>query len=147
MNIVFSANGLVITDESLGSGTGSYSTFLRLQDNAQHSDGIEAGFNTDANSETLVGGIPSDIKASFTDSLQLSAIPVVNIGGVDYLQFGLDIAQSQDLLKLVEFKLYQVSATTGGSVSSQAALGSPQFDMDVGPNGDQSVDLPENGNG
>src|SRR4051794_39843718 len=113
MAIVFSANGLVITSESLGSGTGNYSTFLRLDDTGQSADnhgpnaGVEVGFNTDAGSETLISGLPSDVVNTFTSAVKLSDIPVVNLGGVDYLQFGLDVNQAQNVIALADFKLYQ----------------------------------------
>ena len=142
--VVFDDNGLIVTQEQIGSGTGNYSTFLRVHDVGQTSDNVELGFNTDASSETVIGPNPSDMLDTFTHALKLSDIPVVTINGVEYLQFGLDTNEAQNLISVTEFKIYQAAT---GTVSSQAALGTAQFDMDGGPHGNQTINLTDYGSG
>jgi hypothetical protein len=90
-------------------GTGVIDPFLRIQ-----APGNEGGYNTDANPEY-------DAKSgTWTHALQLSAIPVVNIGGVNYLQFLLDINQNtggttNNLLSLNQIQLFQSAADVGNA--------------------------------
>jgi hypothetical protein len=90
-------------------GTGVIDPFLRIQ-----APGNEGGYNTDANPEY-------DAKSgTWTHALQLSAIPVVNIGGVNYLQFLLDINQNtggtdNNLLSLNQIQIFQSAGDVGNS--------------------------------
>jgi len=82
-------------------GTGVIDSFLRVQSN-----GNEQGYNTSL-------GTPFDDKGgSFTRALLLSEVPTVNLGGVDYYQFLLDINQTNasGLLSLNQIQLFTSSA-------------------------------------
>ena len=85
-------------------GTGVIDSFLRVQ--ASGSQNSEDGYNTS-------NGTPFDDKGgSFTRALDLSEVPIVNIGGTLYRQFLLDINQTKDnpLLSLNQIEILQ-SAT------------------------------------
>ena len=69
--------------DTQSTGTGVIDSFLRVQAN-----GSEQGYNTSA-------GTPMDtVGGNFTRSLQLSEVPVVNLGGTNYREFLLDVNQS-----------------------------------------------------
>ncbi|MFC3324453.1 beta strand repeat-containing protein [Mesorhizobium cantuariense] len=68
---------------TVGSGTGNYDSFLRLQ-----ATNVEAGFNTDENGNVL------DNKASFTHSLQYGDLVPITVDGVEYIEFRLDLNES-----------------------------------------------------
>lgn len=80
-------------------GTGVIDSFLRIQQT-----GSEAGYNTSL-------GTPLDDKGGgFTRALTLGEVPIVNIGGVDYYQFLLDINQltagDNELLSLNQIQIF-----------------------------------------
>src|SRR3989338_1858801 len=65
-----------------GSGTGNIDPFVRIQEN-----GSEKGYNTD-------GTLEFDTKpGTWTHSLLLSSVPIVNIVGTAYYEFLLDAAE------------------------------------------------------
>ncbi|RWF46031.1 MAG: hypothetical protein EOS46_19120 [Mesorhizobium sp.] len=78
-------SGVLLEATTEGSGTGNYDSFLRLQ-----ATGIEEGFNTDQNGNVL------DNKASFTHDLQYSSMQSIKVGGVDYIEFRLDLNESNN---------------------------------------------------
>ncbi|WP_436169378.1 hypothetical protein, partial [Bosea sp. LjRoot9] len=92
-------DGAILEATSVGSGTGNYDSFLRLQAN-----GTEEGFNTDQ------GGNVLDNKSSFTDSLKFGGIATVTIGGIEYIEFRLDLNESDSggnpQISLNDFKVY-----------------------------------------
>lgn len=93
-------------------GTGVIDSFLRVQQN-----GSEQGYNTS-------NGTPLDDKAgNFTRALLTSEIPTVTIGGVDYLQFLLDVNQSNpSLVSLNQIQIFQSSSDpTGFSLTDATA--------------------------
>jgi len=111
-------------------GTGVIDSFLRI-----HQTGEERGFNTN-------NGTPlDDVPGNFTRALDLSEIPIVNIGGIDYRQFLLDINQTgaNPLLSLNQIQIFQsptdptsfilneASATSDAIISG---LGTEVFRMD-----------------
>ena len=73
-----------VPDTTVTVGTGNINSFLRVQEN-----GVESGFNTDA-TKVL------NNKDSFTDSLRLSAVPLLDIGGTLYREFLLDINEASN---------------------------------------------------
>lgn len=106
-------------------GTGVIQPFVRIQAN-----GSEQGYNTDA------VPVPFDGKPGlWTHSLLLSAVPVVNVGGTDYLQFLLDINQvgSQDnhYLTMNAFQIY-LGATGAQDTTTVSELGTLIYDMGAG---------------
>jgi hypothetical protein len=94
-------NFIVTQIDPQSTGTGVIDSFLRVQSN-----GNEQGYNTSL-------GTPFDDKGgSFTRALLLSEVPIVNLGGVDYYQFLLDVNQvnSSGLLSLNQIQLFTSSA-------------------------------------
>ena len=107
-------------------GTGVIDPFLRIQAN-----GTEVGFNTDASNPA-----PDAKQGSWTHSIQVSDIPVVNIGGVNYRQFLLDINENNNAnldqyLSLDTIQLFYASSPTLNSLSALNAS-TKIFDMGAG---------------
>ncbi|MER9303027.1 hypothetical protein NKJ06_22520 [Mesorhizobium sp. M0293] len=84
---------------TVGSGTGNYDSFLRLQ-----ATNVEEGFNTDENGNVL------DNKASFTHSLQYGDLVPIIVDGVEYIEFRLDLNESNNAtsgeITLTDLKVY-----------------------------------------
>lgn len=104
-------------------GTGVIDPFLRLQ-----AAGAEQGYNTDA----VTPQVPFDDKAGiWTHALQLSNIPTVTIGGVQYRQFLLDINEDSggpasdphERLNLNQIQFFQSTADLGAGVPLVAGTG------------------------
>jgi len=113
-------NDAIFMEAGLAStGTGVIQSFVRLQAN-----GTEAGYNTD-------GALEFDTKSgSFTHSLLLSDVPVVNMGGTDYLEFGLDINENvNSYISLDQIEIYL--AATGSQTSYPTGWGTPIWQLDA----------------
>ncbi len=110
-----------VPDQS--TGTGVIDPFVRLSTN----DNCEQGYGTSGRA------VPFDENNSpnFTRNLLLSEVPVINIGGTNYLQFLLDINQTGDnpLISLDQIKIYQ-SNTPDINSTNLADLGTQVFDLD-----------------
>ncbi|HZY84692.1 MAG TPA: SdrD B-like domain-containing protein [Gemmataceae bacterium] len=111
-------------------GNGVVHAFLRIQ---SHGDTVEQGYNTDARA------VQFDQKKdlTFTRSLLASDVPQVNVGGVAYSEFMLNINQNQSspLLSLDELRLYVGNAPnlanydpTAHTLGGQSAV----YDMGAG---------------
>src|SRR5262249_54037721 len=95
-------------------GTGNIDPFLRLQAN---NTPVEQGYNTSL-------GTPLDDQppVNFTHALQLSAVPIVNINGVDYREFLLDANQSGNgPIPLNQVQIFQSGADLGTGGNLQPA--------------------------
>jgi len=136
-------NGAQFTQTSQQpAGTGFIDPFVRIQRSGQ-STGFEHGYNTDGQEEfdtKEFGG------HNWTHSIQVGDVGSVLIGGVEYLQFWLDInepnaqgSQQKNLLDLVELEVYVANA---GNLTGYPNLGTKIYDLDgpadnqVGLNGD-----------
>jgi hypothetical protein len=129
-------------------GTGVINSFLRVQINPASGDpGIEQGYNSDYRD------VQFDEKTdpNFTRSIQLSAIPVVDIGGVSYREFLLDVnepsAGSKSTITLDEVRLYVSgdSMLHGYDTVAQTLGGlAPVWDMDLFAPPDSNVLLDYN---
>ena len=126
------------------SGTGLIDSFVRVQAN-----GSEQGYNTsDYSSEP---DLQFDEKSgSFTHDLLYSALltNTVNVGGIDYIEFVLDVNQTSGgrYISLDQLKIYsgpdQATNTAAGDYDTATGqLGSlqPIYDLDAG--GDKMVML------
>lgn len=146
-------------------GTGVLQPFLRIQETANgstlKSNGIEAGFNTDASVKNLLddhdkGG------SNWNHSIQLKDVPAITVcdgGGTtgtncqSYLEFILDTNEQGNSinsgLSLDEFKLFWAGAgdlsaysgadDTKGITGFAITGGTLAYDMDAGPGGDASL--------
>ena len=110
-----------IPDQS--TGTGVIDPFVRLSTN----DSCEQGYGTTGRP------LPFDENSSptFTHDLLLSNVPTVTVGGIQYLQFLLDINQTSanPLLSLEQIRIYQ-SNTAGVKSTNLADLGTLVYNLD-----------------
>ncbi len=104
------------------SGTGTIMSFVRLSTNHD----IEQGYNT--------GGRPLEFdennSPTFTRSLLLSDVPIVNKGGIDYRDFRLDINQNNGSHALLSLDTIQIYLASAGNLTGYPALGTKIFDLD-----------------
>ena len=128
-------------------GTGVLDPFVRIQHdngppNTGHSaNGREQGYNT--------SGRPVQYDEltdpNYTRDLTFAEIPIVNIAGVDYLQFILDINEpnggGHNLLSLDQVHIY--TSATGGQNGLESGLGALRFALGASLN-DNTVTLDYN---
>lgn len=119
------ANGFVngayfVQIDSTATGTGVINSFVRIQ-----RTGSEQGYNTDGRPVEF----NENTSPQFTHSLLTTDVPLVNIDGVNYRQFMLDINQTSanPLLTLSSLRIY-LAAT--GDITSLASLGAAIYDLD-----------------
>ena len=142
-------------------GTGVLDPFVRIQEQGNGSfktDNVESGFNTSAPILKNTGILLDDHDnggSNWNHAIRLSDIATVNVGGVDYYQFILDInEQGNDKnagLSLDEFKVFysgrnDLSVTSGdcntGAGYSTCELANADgmaYNMDASPGGDASI--------
>jgi len=113
-------------------GTGHIQSFLRIQGASAH-DEVQQGYNTDARPLQF----DENKSPNFTRALRLSDLPVVNIGGVLYREFLLDINQksSQPLLSLDQVQVFLGDSPTlsGYDPATGQLAGRPAvYDLDAG---------------
>ncbi|PLR16268.1 hypothetical protein CFHF_11005, partial [Caulobacter flavus] len=137
-------NGVVITrGDAIGSGTGNYDPFLAIGDN----DGNENGFNTDASGVL-------NTNAAKTSSLTFNQIPIRLINGVQYLEFRLDLNETNEnpFTALNAMKIYYSSAPATGAdyISGTQELDADftkVFDLDAGGDKTLLMDAHSSGSG
>jgi hypothetical protein len=117
-------------------GTGFIDSFLRVQ-----MKGYEEGFNTSAR-PALCDNVDCDIKTdpNYTRNLLVGDVPIVNINGIDYRQFFLDInepdADKKAYITLDQIEIYVGDAnlssydSTGLSGTGSLTGGTKIFDLD-----------------
>lgn len=111
-------------------GSGVIDSFVRVQAN-----GIEQGYNTDFRPVQF----DENTSPIFTRSLLLSSVPIVNVGGINYRQFLLDINEpnggDNELLSLDELRFYLGASgnLTGYNAGTKQLAGlSAIYDLDTG---------------
>ncbi|PXA93777.1 hypothetical protein DMC18_07990, partial [Caulobacter sp. D5] len=137
-------NGVIVNYGSpIGSGTGLYAPFLAIGDN----DGNENGFNTDASGVL-------NTNAAKTSSLTFNQIPIRVIDGVQYLEFRLDLNETNanPLTALNAMKIYYSSAPATGAdyVAGTQELDADFtkiFDLDAGGDKTLLMDAHSSGSG
>jgi hypothetical protein len=133
-------NGAIFEWVDVGAtGTGLINTFVQIQTNAV----TEHAYNTTENNTLDVAS--SDV---FNHELLLTDIPIVNIGGVNYREFLLDInepsANSKPLLSLNEIQIIQSNTPNSDSETFSSGLlqipgGFLAYRLDAG--GDNRIEL------
>src|ERR1044071_506069 len=115
-------------------GTGVLQPFVRIQ-----AKPTEKGYNTDG----VIEFDTKDQPGNWTHSITLSQVPIVNIGGVDYREFVLDInestSQSNRFLSMNELEIYTSNTNVLSSFNTAThTFGSPAgnitslvYDMDA----------------
>ena len=129
-------------------GTGVIDSFLRVQ-----MKGYEEGFNTDAR-PALCDNVDCDIKTdpNYTRDLTVAEVPIVEIGGVEYREFFLDIneptADPKQYITLDQIEIYLSNTAGLNSYSSTSGLtgATKIWDLDTvmppsGPSGDNWINL------
>jgi hypothetical protein len=117
-------------------GTGYIDSFLRIQHSA-----TEEGYNTDA--RPFQAGMDMKDPINYTHAITLAEVPIVNISGIDYRQFYLDINENNSanghLLSLDKLQIFLGanggfnSYQTGGANGNGKLNGvAPIYDMDTG---------------
>jgi hypothetical protein len=118
------------TADNHSTGTGVIEPFVRVQDN-----GIADGYNAS------VSSLMPDVKTGlWTHDIQLSAVPQVEISGVNYYEFLLDINQTKanPLLSLDKIQLYtRATALTEADDLGDLAGSMLRYDLDFG--GDNTI--------
>jgi len=118
-------------------GTGFIDPFVRIQMN-----GYERGYNTEGEEEFETKDAGGH---NWDHGVQLGDIGTTTISGVEYIQFYLDLNESnagninKHLLSMYEFEVYLDD--TPNNDDYDAGLGDKIFDMDAGPLGDSTVVL------
>ena len=118
-------------------GTGVINSFVRIQSTK---GAVQQGYNSDHRPVQF----DENTSPQFTRSLSLDSVPIVDIDGVQYREFLLDINQkaSQPLLSLDELRLYVGNAPdlTGYDVNTHQLAGmNAIYDLDGG--GDNWIKL------
>jgi len=126
-------------------GTGVIDPFLRIQANR-----TESGYNLGIEG-TNTGTKPLDDKDSggtqFNHSLLLNGdsllgitrIPIINIGGIDYREFSLDLNESgQDIAQLISMDILKIFQSNDGTLVDPTGL-TPIYNLDGGAGGDGTV--------
>ncbi|MBI2806750.1 MAG: hypothetical protein HYX68_17360 [Planctomycetes bacterium] len=133
-----SINGAIFRQfDAQPTGTGVIDSFLRIQSNKSM---VQQGFNSDHRGVQF----NENTSPQFTRSLLLDDVPVVNVGGVNYREFLLDINQkaSQPLLSLDELRIYLGGAgNLSGYVASTQQLAGLNAVYDLDANGDNWIKL------
>jgi hypothetical protein len=132
--------GLFTNTDNQSTGTGVIQWFVRVQ-----STGTETDYNTDARPTQF----DENNSPNFTRHLNLSAVPVVTIGRVQYREFLLDINQTANnpLLSLNKLQLFvgNSNSPTGGTLDANGTLTLPGFtriyDLDAKAGGDSTIEL------
>jgi hypothetical protein len=104
-------------------GTGHIDPFVRIQQN-----GSEAGYDTDFTAKAVL----QDQNGSWTHTLQLSDVPIINIGGVNYREFLLDANQTGNgNISLNQVIIFQSAADVGLFNSADYAPASATTDASI----------------
>lgn len=116
-------------------GSGVIWSFVRIQ-----GAGLEQGYNTDYRPLEF----DENSSPTFTRSLPLSMVPIVDLGGVWYREFGLDINEPknepENLLSLDKVQLFLGSSPAAHDYAG-GGLGTKIWDLDLGTDGDSWVKL------
>lgn len=138
--------GAIFQDAAnLGSGTGGYNTFLALDDQTGGEvpqDYYEQGFNSD--DDNPLNGSNDELDVQKTHTVLLGSVPIKIVNGVAYLEFRVDLNESNDTpdtnISLDQFKLYTSTSKTIESTADlfdttagdgDPALTSLAYDMDA----------------
>jgi hypothetical protein len=132
------AGGIVRQTDAQPTGTGVIHSFVRVQGPA--SGGTEQGYNTDARPLQF----DENKSPVFTRGLTVGQVPVVNVGGVNYREFLLDINQkaSASKLSLDEVRIFLTDGpkAVGYDAATKTLAGKAAvYDLDA--DGDKTIIL------
>lgn len=157
-------NGAIfeLVDPNVASGSGGITPFLGVQSN-----GSQEGYNTAGNTEpadnsnipgnseeTLVLQDPAPLTTVGGD---FTIIPTVNIGGVDYLSFILDVNENDNSIDLTSLQLFQASSNDldednpdtplGGDSGNFGGAATLAYDLDAVMDTTLRIASPNSGSG
>jgi len=126
------------TNTTQPTGSGVIHSFVRISENTN----VVQGYNTDARPVSY----NENTSPTFTRSLLLSNVNVVDIGGEDYYQFLLDINQTAEdpLLSLNELEIYlgpTANHSGTGFGTGAATVGDLDLVYDLDATGDNRIEL------
>jgi len=127
-------NSLFYQFTSGGAGSGAVDDFVRFQ---KANSATTEGYNTDGSPFQY-----DEVGGSFTHSILLSDIPIMDIGGTSYREFAFDINEAggnKTPLSLDEVQLYVAGS---GSLLGHPTFGGSAtlvYDLDAGGDGDSRV--------
>ncbi len=140
-------NGAIFMQmDAKAQGTGNIDPFLRIQATGTESGynlGPEGTFNNHPKPPTAFKPLNDKDEggSAYNHVLLSSTIPVVNVGGTDYLEFTLDIHESDSAtgryLSMDELKIFQ---STSGTLTDPRGLPTI-YNLDGSPDGDSTVFL------
>ena len=118
-------NGAIFQWANLGGGTGNIEPFVRLR-----ATGSEQGYNTSN------AALPFDAKpGQWTHDLQLNQIPIIEVNGIDYFEFVLDVNESgssrKSFISLDEVQIF-TSTTPSQNTTNISSLGDLRYNLDFG---------------
>lgn len=139
------ANGTIYTRiDTQPTGTGVFEPFLRIQGK---NTGSEQGYNADyANASQPKFDEKTGV---WTHSIQFSDLIYVNLGGLGYYEFLLDLDDPNDkkdankrFISLNSVQIFTSATALVAPFSNNLnTLGTKRYDMDVGSDGDVTVNL------
>ena len=120
LNVSF-AGALWTTVDQAPTGTGNIDSFVRISTNNPIEDGVNTSARPLLNDENS--------SPQFTRDLPRASVPIVNIGGVNYYEFLLDINQqsANPLLSLSGIKI--CTETSGGLNAVDTCPGTVEYDL------------------
>ncbi len=105
-----------------GTGSGNIDSFVRIQ-----SFGIQHGYNSDYRPVEF----DEHTTATFNHSLLVSSVPTVNIEGIEYLEFLLDINQNGE--NILSMDAFEIAVHNSGNLTGYSSLfSSAVYDLDGG---------------
>jgi len=127
-------NGAIYADaDSLGSGTGSYNTFLAIQDN-NDPNAYEQGFNSDDSGS--LDPTNTEMDAAKSHTVKLGDLVVTSVNGVLYYEFRVDLNESNSDPTIAQISLdtFKIYTSTDATIESSTTLFTQNlaYDMDAG---------------
>ena len=121
--------------ELMSSGTGTIMSFVQLSHSG--ASGYEQGWNTDHRPyPDLPGDEAGDnnaqASANFNRSLLLSDVPLVNIMGVNYREFLLDINEPKNMDRFLSMERLELYQQATPNIGTYAGLTNDQFVLGAG---------------
>jgi hypothetical protein len=120
-------NGAQYVQGNGGSGTGVFPAFMQVTSN---------GTSTEAYNTTVNNTDDNGSSDQFNHEIQVSQLPIINVGGINYYAFLLDINENNNAtdryLSLDNVKI--ITSTTPNQSSEPLPTGTTRYDMDAGGN-------------
>ena len=115
MALIDLGSGVKYEATTVGSGTGNYDSFVRIQANDD-----ETGYNTDASNQL------DNKDGIWTHSLAINTLSVINVGGIDYYEIRLDLNEVKSgdgpNITLEDLQIFRGPAAGAGAFPAFAGL-------------------------